>query len=124
VSGNPLMAVRAGEIQCRCLGAAIDVLDERARPLRDEVGELVLAPPCPRCPSASGTTATGSATERATSTTIPASGATATGHHSQPWIGGPPRRPRRLRGAGQPACVTPAGQRTRLSSSTTCAASP
>jgi acetoacetyl-CoA synthetase len=50
VSGNPLMPVRAGEIQCRCLGAAIDVLDERARPLRDEVGELVLTAPLPSMP--------------------------------------------------------------------------
>jgi acetoacetyl-CoA synthetase len=50
VSGNPLMAVRAGEIQCRCLGAAIDVLDERGRPLRDEVGELVLTAPLPSMP--------------------------------------------------------------------------
>jgi acetoacetyl-CoA synthetase len=50
VSGNPLMPVRAGEIQCRCLGAAIDVLDERGRPLRDEVGELVLTAPLPSMP--------------------------------------------------------------------------
>jgi acetoacetyl-CoA synthetase len=50
VSGNPLMPVRAGEIQCRCLGAAIDVLDESARPLRDEVGELVLTAPLPSMP--------------------------------------------------------------------------
>jgi acetoacetyl-CoA synthetase len=44
------MPVRAGEIQCRCLGAAIDVLDERGRPLRDEVGELVLTAPLPSMP--------------------------------------------------------------------------
>ena len=31
VSGCPLLSVRAGEIQCRCLGAAIDVLDEGGR---------------------------------------------------------------------------------------------
>jgi acetoacetyl-CoA synthetase len=42
--------VRAGEIQCRCLGAAIDVLDEGGRPLRGEVGELVLTEPLPSMP--------------------------------------------------------------------------
>jgi acetoacetyl-CoA synthetase len=42
--------VRAGEIQCRCLGAAIDVLDEAGRPLRGEVGELVLTAPLPSMP--------------------------------------------------------------------------
>jgi acetoacetyl-CoA synthetase len=50
VSGCPVLPVRAGEIQCRCLGAAIDVLDERGRPLRGEVGELVLTAPLPSMP--------------------------------------------------------------------------
>jgi acetoacetyl-CoA synthetase len=50
VSGCPLLPVRAGEIQCRCLGAAIDVLDEGGRPLRGEVGELVLTEPLPSMP--------------------------------------------------------------------------
>ncbi len=50
VSGNPLLPVRAGEIQCRCLGAAIDVLDEDGRALRDAVGELVLTAPLPSMP--------------------------------------------------------------------------
>ena len=50
VSGCPLLPVRAGEIQCRCLGAAIDVLDEGGRPLRGEVGELVLTAPLPSMP--------------------------------------------------------------------------
>jgi acetoacetyl-CoA synthetase len=50
VSGCPLLAVRAGEIQCRCLGAAIDVRDESGRPLRGEVGELVLTAPLPSMP--------------------------------------------------------------------------
>jgi acetoacetyl-CoA synthetase len=50
VSGCPLLPVRAGEIQCRCLGAAIDVLDEDGRPLRGEVGELVLTEPLPSMP--------------------------------------------------------------------------
>jgi acetoacetyl-CoA synthetase len=50
VSGCPLLPVRAGEIQCRCLGAAIDVLDESGRPLRGEVGELVLTAPLPSMP--------------------------------------------------------------------------
>jgi acetoacetyl-CoA synthetase len=50
VSGNPLLPVRAGEIQCRCLGAAIDVLDEDGRALRNAVGELVLTAPLPSMP--------------------------------------------------------------------------
>jgi acetoacetyl-CoA synthetase len=50
VSGCPVRSVRAGEIQCRCLGAAIDVLDEGGRPLRGEVGELVLTEPLPSMP--------------------------------------------------------------------------
>jgi acetoacetyl-CoA synthetase len=50
VSGCPLLPVRAGEIQCRCLGAAVDVVDEDGRRLTGEVGELVITAPLPSMP--------------------------------------------------------------------------
>jgi acetoacetyl-CoA synthetase len=50
VSGCPLLPVRAGEIQCRCLGAAIDVVGEDGAPRRGEVGELVITAPLPSMP--------------------------------------------------------------------------
>jgi acetoacetyl-CoA synthetase len=42
--------VRAGEIQCRCLGVAVEALDEQGRPLVGEVGELVVSEPMPSMP--------------------------------------------------------------------------
>jgi acetoacetyl-CoA synthetase len=42
--------VRAGEIQCRCLGVAVEALDEAGRPLIGAVGELVVAQPMPSMP--------------------------------------------------------------------------
>jgi acetoacetyl-CoA synthetase len=50
VSGCPLHDVRAGEIQCRCLGAAVDVYNEQGRPVIGEVGELVITAPLPSMP--------------------------------------------------------------------------
>ena len=50
VSGCPLRPVRAGEIQCRCLGAAVDVVGEDGRSLTGEVGELVIRAPLPSMP--------------------------------------------------------------------------
>ena len=50
VSGCPLLPVRAGEIQCRCLGAAVDVFDPAGAPLVGSVGELVLTEPLPSMP--------------------------------------------------------------------------
>jgi acetoacetyl-CoA synthetase len=50
VSGCPLLPVRAGEIQCRCLGAAVDVFDENGRVLTGRVGELVITEPLPSMP--------------------------------------------------------------------------
>lgn len=52
VSGCALVPVRAGEIQCRCLGAAIDVFDADGRPVVNEIGELVLTAPLPSMPVA------------------------------------------------------------------------
>jgi acetoacetyl-CoA synthetase len=46
----PLLPVRAGEIQCRGLGAKVEAFDERARPVIGTVGELVLTEPLPSMP--------------------------------------------------------------------------
>lgn len=43
--GNPLLPVRAGEIQAPGLGMNIDVWDDDARPVRSEKGELVCKTP-------------------------------------------------------------------------------
>ena len=105
VGGSPLLPVRAGEIQCRCLGAAIDVLDEDGRPLRDEVGELVLTAPLPSMPVALLERPRRRALPRELlRPTTPASGATATG----------PRSPTTARSSSSAA-------RTRRSTATACA---
>ncbi len=46
----PLLPVRAGEIQCRGLGAKVESWDDQGRPLVDRVGELVLTEPLPSMP--------------------------------------------------------------------------
>lgn len=46
----PLLEVRAGEIQCRGLGAKVEAFDESGRPIVDEVGELVVTRPLPSMP--------------------------------------------------------------------------
>jgi acetoacetyl-CoA synthetase len=46
----PLLPVRAGEIQCRGLGAKVEAFDPEGRPLVDEVGELVITEPLPSMP--------------------------------------------------------------------------
>ncbi len=50
VGACPLVPVRAGEIPCRLLGAAVDAYDETGRPVVDRVGELVLTRPMPSMP--------------------------------------------------------------------------
>ncbi len=50
VGGNPMLAVFAGEIQCRTLGTSIESWDEDGRPLTDEVGEMVITKPMPCMP--------------------------------------------------------------------------
>jgi acetoacetyl-CoA synthetase len=50
VVGCPLLPVRAGELQCRALGAAVDVFDDRGHSVTDETGELVLTQPMPSMP--------------------------------------------------------------------------
>jgi acetoacetyl-CoA synthetase len=46
----PLLPVRAGEIQCRGLGAKIEAFDDAGRSVIGEVGELVLSAPFPAMP--------------------------------------------------------------------------
>ena len=46
----PLLPVRAGELQCRCLGVSAQAYDERGEILIDEFGELVITEPMPSMP--------------------------------------------------------------------------
>ncbi len=46
----PLLPVRAGEIQCRGLGAKIEAWDDAGKALSGQVGELVLTEPFPSMP--------------------------------------------------------------------------
>jgi acetoacetyl-CoA synthetase len=46
----PLLPVKAGEIQCRGLGAKIEAFDDAGRSVTDTVGELVLTAPFPAMP--------------------------------------------------------------------------
>lgn len=46
----PLLPVRAGELQCRCLGVNAQAYDEHGTALIDEVGELVIIEPMPSMP--------------------------------------------------------------------------
>jgi acetoacetyl-CoA synthetase len=46
----PLLPVRAGELQCRCLGVNAQAYDANGNALIDEVGELVIADPMPSMP--------------------------------------------------------------------------
>ncbi len=50
VGGNPLSSVWRGEIQGPMLGMAMDVLDDGARPVKQEKGELVCTRPFPSMP--------------------------------------------------------------------------
>jgi acetoacetyl-CoA synthetase len=50
VGTSPLHPVWAGEISCRCLGAAVEVFDEDGKPVIGEEGELVLTSPLPSMP--------------------------------------------------------------------------
>ena len=51
VGGVPLLPVRAGEIQARCLGVDVRVFDDDGRELVDQVGEMVITSPMPSMPS-------------------------------------------------------------------------
>lgn len=50
VGGNPMLPVRAGEMQCRFLGVAVRSFDEDGNDLIGEVGELVCTEPLPSMP--------------------------------------------------------------------------
>ena len=50
VGGNPMLPVRAGEMQCRWLGARVEAWDEAGQPVEDAVGELVCTKPMPSMP--------------------------------------------------------------------------
>ena len=50
VLGNPVLPVRRGEIQCRGLGMAVEVFNERGEPVIGEQGELVCVRPFPSTP--------------------------------------------------------------------------
>jgi acetoacetyl-CoA synthetase len=46
----PLLPVRAGELQCRCLGVSAQAYDENGNSLIGKVGELVITEPMPSMP--------------------------------------------------------------------------
>ena len=50
VAGDRALPVIQGEMQCRCLGAAVEAWNEDGRPLMNEVGELVCTKPMPSMP--------------------------------------------------------------------------
>jgi acetoacetyl-CoA synthetase len=50
VGASPLHPVWAGEISCRCLGAAVEVFDDTGKSLVGTEGELVLTAPLPSMP--------------------------------------------------------------------------
>ncbi|WP_418318093.1 acetoacetate--CoA ligase [Piscinibacter sakaiensis] len=50
VAGLPTLPVVEGEMQCRCLGAAVEAWNDAGEPLADEVGELVCVKPMPSMP--------------------------------------------------------------------------
>ncbi|MCO5119499.1 MAG: acetoacetate--CoA ligase [Burkholderiaceae bacterium] len=50
IGGNRLLSTTPGEMQCRCLGAAVEAWSEDGKPLIDEVGELVCVRPMPSMP--------------------------------------------------------------------------
>jgi acetoacetyl-CoA synthetase len=50
VGGCPVLPVYSGELQARCLGAAVEAWGEDGRPLTNEVGELVITRPMPSMP--------------------------------------------------------------------------
>jgi acetoacetyl-CoA synthetase len=50
IAGSPLLPVRAGELQCRALGAAVDAFDDSGQSLIDQTGELVITQPMPSMP--------------------------------------------------------------------------
>ncbi|MDG1819102.1 MAG: acetoacetate--CoA ligase [Porticoccaceae bacterium] len=50
VLGNPCLPVWEGEIQCRGLGMAVEIWNEKGQSVREEKGELVCTKPFPNAP--------------------------------------------------------------------------
>jgi acetoacetyl-CoA synthetase len=50
VGGCPILPVREGEIQCRCLGAKVEAFNEDGKQVYNETGELVITEPMPSMP--------------------------------------------------------------------------
>ncbi|WP_163538625.1 acetoacetate--CoA ligase [Gracilibacillus sp. YIM 98692] len=50
VMGSPVHPVKSGEIACKALGMAVDVLDERGASVYEEKGDLVCTQPFPSMP--------------------------------------------------------------------------
>jgi acetoacetyl-CoA synthetase len=50
VGGVPLLPVRAGELQARALGAAVEAFDQNGSSVIEDVGELVITEPMPSMP--------------------------------------------------------------------------
>ena len=50
IGSSPLLPVRTGELQCKCLGVKAESLDDAGASLINEVGELVIAEPMPSMP--------------------------------------------------------------------------
>ena len=50
VTGNPLLPVWRGEIQCRALGMQVEVFDDDGKPIAGRKGELVCTAPFPSMP--------------------------------------------------------------------------
>ncbi len=50
VVGCPLLPVRAGELQCRALGASVEAFDDNGQSVVGETGELVVTQPLPSMP--------------------------------------------------------------------------
>ncbi|MFD1145073.1 acetoacetate--CoA ligase [Larkinella insperata] len=50
VGGSPLLPVYEGEIQCRMLGCKLESFDENSKPVRNELGEMVILEPMPSMP--------------------------------------------------------------------------
>jgi acetoacetyl-CoA synthetase len=50
VCSCPLLPVRAGELQCRALGAKVEAYDEQGSPVIGRLGELVITEPMPSMP--------------------------------------------------------------------------
>jgi acyl-coenzyme A synthetase/AMP-(fatty) acid ligase len=83
IAGLPTLPVVEGEMQCRCLGAAVEAWNDAGQPLVDAVGELVCVKPMPSMPLFFWGDEDGTAIATATSTSIRASGAMATGSGSR-----------------------------------------